>query len=160
MKLKQCEAGHFYDGDKYPDCPYCNSDLLAAGDSGIVTAAEKPAAAPVGTPGGPVAGWLVVLDGPARGRDLRLGQGRTVLGVDEAGWPATLSHDAALSVRQAEVIYDPQEGSFTLAPGTAQELAYLNGRAVVAPQPLAAGAELRLGGARLRFVPFCGEFRW
>ena len=28
------------------------------------------------------------------------------------------------------------------------------------PQPLAAGDTLALGKASLRFVPFCGEFRW
>ena len=24
MKLMRCEKGHFYDGDKYDDCPYCS----------------------------------------------------------------------------------------------------------------------------------------
>ena len=28
MKLTKCENGHFYDSDKYPECPYCNADLL------------------------------------------------------------------------------------------------------------------------------------
>lgn len=28
MKLSKCANGHFYDSDKYPECPYCNTDLL------------------------------------------------------------------------------------------------------------------------------------
>lgn len=157
MKLTKCPSGHFYDGDKYPECPYCNTGLLGGAAGVLVTAAERPAEA---APAGPVAGWLVVLDGPARGRDLRLGQGRTVLGAGGDGGPATLSHDAPLSARQAEVVYDPQDGGFTLLPGSSQELVYRNGKAVLAPAPLAAGDTVGLAGARLRFVPFCGEFRW
>ena len=45
MKLSKCANGHFYDSDKYPECPYCNTDLLK--DHAIVHEgeAEPPAAA-------------------------------------------------------------------------------------------------------------------
>lgn len=84
MKLTKCASGHFYDADKYPECPYCNTGLQT--DSSIVrsgAAEESPEGTPVepavpaAAPAGPVAGWLVVLDGEAKGRDLRLGVGRT-----------------------------------------------------------------------------------
>lgn len=63
MKLSKCESGHFYDSDKYPECPYCNTELLK--DHSIVHEgeAEQPAAVDKAAPAGPVAGWLVVLDG-------------------------------------------------------------------------------------------------
>ena len=63
MKLTKCENGHFYDSDKYPECPYCNTDLLR--DRSIVRTgeAEQPAAVETAAPAGPVTGWLVVLDG-------------------------------------------------------------------------------------------------
>ena len=82
MKLTKCENGHFYDSDKYPECPYCNTDLLR--DRSIVRTgeAEQPAAVETAAPAGPVTGWLVVLDGPAKGRDLRLGVGRSFLGLE------------------------------------------------------------------------------
>lgn len=106
-------------------------------------------------------GWLVVLDGPARGRDLRLGIGRSFLGLDGTGAPVTLQADAPLGVRQAVVVYDDQTDAFTLLPGSSQELCYLAGQAVLQPQPLTGGEELKLGSATLRFVPFCGGgFRW
>lgn len=161
MKLCKCDHGHFYDGDKYPQCPYCNTELQKQ-DGGIVNAApgtpaqeESPA-----MPEGPVAGWLVVLGGVYCGRDYRLGQGRSFFGLDETGQPVPLSADAPLSRRLLAVAYDPETGDFTALPGSGQELAYVNGKANLTPQPLAAGDEIRLGGTALRFVPFCGAFRW
>lgn len=119
------------------------------------------AAAQAAAPAGPVTGWLVVLDGPARGRDLRLGIGRSFLGLDDAGAPITLSADAPLSARQAVVVYDAEKNSFVLLPGSSQELCYLGEEAVLAPSPLTGGETLRLGGAALTFVPLCGgAFHW
>ena len=40
MKLTKCDKGHFYDADKYPECPYCNTALQKDGGSGTVTAAD------------------------------------------------------------------------------------------------------------------------
>lgn len=52
MKLSKCESGHFYDSDKYPECPYCNTELLK--DHSIVHEgeAEQPAAVDKAAPGG------------------------------------------------------------------------------------------------------------
>ena len=112
-------------------------------------------------PAGPVTGWLVVLDGPAKGRDLRLGVGRSFLGLDVDGTPVTLSADAPLSARRAVLVYDEEKSAFTLLPGSSQELCYLGGDAVLTPQPLTGGETLRMGGAAMKFVPFCGaEFHW
>ena len=161
MKLTKCENGHFYDSDKYPECPYCNTDLLR--DRSIVRTgeAEQPAAVETAAPAGPVAGWLVVLDGPAKGRDLRLGVGRSFLGLDADGTPVTLSADAPLSARRAVLVYDEEKSAFTLLPGSSQELCYLGGDAVLTPQPLTGGETLRMGGTAMKFVPFCGaEFHW
>ena len=158
MKLTKCPNAHFYDADKHPDCPYCNGGLEAG--SAIAqpgTAAEVDLAAPKG----PVTGWLVVLDGVAKGRDLRLGIGRSFLGLDADGTPVTLSADAPLSARQAAVVYDAEKNAFTLLPGSSQELCYLGEDALLEPQPLTGGEVLRLGGAALQFVPFCGaDFHW
>ena len=161
MKLTKCENGHFYDSDKYPECPYCNTDLLR--DRSIVRTgeAEQPAAVETAAPAGPVTGWLVVLDGPAKGRDLRLGVGRSFLGLDADGTPVTLSADAPLHLRQAVLVYDGEAKTYTLLPGSSQELCYLEGAALLAPQELAGDETLRLGTAALKFVPFCGaEFHW
>lgn len=168
MKLTKCASGHFYDADKYPECPYCNTDLQK--DSSIVHSGtvEEPAegaaaepAIPAAAPAGPVTGWLVVLDGDAKGRDLRLGVGRTFLGLDKDGTPVTLSADAPLSLRQAVLVYDSEAKTYMLLPGSSQELCYLEGTALLEPQELAGEETLRLGTATLKFVPFCGpDFSW
>ena len=127
MKLTKCGNGHFYDSDKYPECPYCNTDLLR--DRSIVRTgeAEQPAAVETAAPAGPVTGWLVVLDGPAKGRDLRLGVGRSFLGLDADGTPVTLSADAPLSARRAVLVYDEEKSAFTL-PARLVAGAVLSGR--------------------------------
>ena len=139
MKLTKCEQGHFYDGEKYPACPYCNTDLQA--DTAIVRTRTAAAPAETGTPEGPVTGWMVVLDG--------------------AEGPVTLNPDAPLGARMATVVYDEAVSLFTLLPGSSQQLCYLAGEAVLEPQPLLAGQELKLGASTLRFVPLCGSaFHW
>ena len=162
MKLTKCEQGHFYDGDKYPACPYCNTDLQTENAIVHTSAAAQEDPAEAAPPEGPVTGWLVVVDDPGRGHDLRLGIGRTFLGLDAEAAPITLSPDAPLGARQAAVVYDEAAGAFTLLPGSSQQLCYLGGRAVLEPRPLAGGKEeLKLGAATLRFVPFCGSrFHW
>lgn len=121
------------------------------------TAAEAALAAPKG----PVAGWLVVLDGPARGQDLRLGEGRNFLGVDAAGNPAVLDANSPLAVRRGIVVYDPQDNNWCALPGSSNELCTLNGKSLIEKMPLTAGDTFAVGGAQLRFVPLCGpEFNW
>lgn len=159
MKLSKCESGHFYDADKYPECPYCNTALQKAA-GGIVAASSVTGAGRAAQPDGPVTGWLVVLDGSAKGRDLRLGEGRSILGVDADGAPITLDANAPLGERLATLAYDTADGSFTLLPGTAQALCYLEQKSVLTPCPLKGGETLKLGEANLKFVPFCGDFKW
>lgn len=159
MKLTKCPNGHFYDADKHPECPYCNGGLETG--SAIArpgTAAEAGLAA---APKGPVTGWLVVLDGPARGQDLRLGEGRNFLGVDAAGNPAVLDANSPLAVRRGIVVYDPQDNNWCALPGSSNELCTLNGKSLIEKMPLTAGDIFAVGGAQLRFVPLCGpEFNW
>ena len=169
MKLSKCDNGHFFDSDKYPECPYCNTALLKDSGSGIVVPAH--AAGDAGAPGvplapatpeGPVTGWLVVLNGIKGGCDYRLGEGRSFFGLDPANEnaPTPLSPDAPLSARLLIIAYDPATAEFTALPGAGQALVYLNGKAILTPQLLKSNDELNLGDARLRFIAFCGNFRW
>ena len=108
-----------------------------------------------------MAGWLVVLDGPARGQDLRLGEGRNFLGVDAAGNPAVLGANSPLAVRRGIVVYDPQDNNWCALPGSSNELCTLNGKSLIEKMPLTAGNTFAVGGAQLRFVPLCGpKFNW
>ena len=144
--------------------PACRPILPSCAAAQRKKARKRPRAepaVPAAAPAGPVAGWLVVLDGEAKGRDLRLGVGRTFLGLDKDGTPVTLSADAPLSLRQAVLVYDGEAKTYTLLPGSSQELCYLGDTALLEPQELAGEETLRLGTATLKFVPFCGpDFSW
>ena len=153
MKLTKCPNGHFYDADKHPECPYCNGGLEAG--SAIAQPGTAAEAGLVAAPKGPV------LDGPARGQDLRLGEGRNFLGVDAAGNPAVLDANSPLAVRRGIVVYDPQDNNWCALPGSSNELCTLNGKSLIEKMPLTAGDTFAVGGAQLRFVPLCGpEFNW
>ena len=141
--------------------PACRPILPSCAAAQRKKARKRPRQNRLVRPAGPVAGWLVVLDGEAKGRDLRLGVGRTFLGLDKDGTPVTLSADAPLSLRQAVLVYDGEAKTYTLLPGSSQELCYLGDTALLEPQELAGEETLRLGAATLKFVPFCGpDFSW
>lgn len=141
-----------------------NAPIAMAGWRPGSAIARPGAAAEAGlaaAPKGPVTGWLVVLDGPARGQDLRLGEGRNFLGVDAAGNPAVLDANSPLAVRRGIVVYDPQDNNWCALPGSSNELCTLNGKSLIEKMPLTAGDTFAVGGAQLRFVPLCGpEFNW
>ena len=159
MKLTKCPNGHFYDADKHPEGRYCNGGLEAG--SAIARPGAAAEAGLAAASKGPVAGWLVVLDGPARGQDLRLGEGRNFLGVDAAGNPAVLDANSPLAVRRGIVVYDPQDNNWCALPGSSNELCTLNGKSLIEKMPLTAGDTFAVGGAQLRFVLLCGpEFNW
>ena len=110
----------------------------------------------------PVAGWLVIVEGPGEGHDLRIGVGRHDLGRDRANRIALPFGDTRISRRgHLWVNYDPLNGAFSVAPGNSTNLAYLNDAAIEERMPLADGATVTVGRTKLRFVAFCGEgFAW
>ncbi len=118
------------------------------------------------TPGGeevdPVAGWLVVVEGPGTGRDLRIGVGRSDLGRSGDNRIALPFGDTRISRRcHLWVNYDPRHHMFSVAPGRGTNLAYLGETAIEERMPLADGATIAVGKTRLRFVAFCGtDFDW
>ena len=110
----------------------------------------------------PVAGWLVIVEGPGAGRDLRIGVGRNDLGRDGDNRIPLPFGDTRISRRKhLWVNYDPLNRAFSVAPGNSTNLAYLNDAAIEEGMPLADGATITVGRTILRFVAFCGEgFAW
>ena len=110
----------------------------------------------------PVAGWLVIVEGPGAGRDLRIGVGRNALGRDADNRIALPFGDTRIS-RKAHlwVTYDPRNRAFSIAPGNSSNLAHLDGAAIEQRLPLPDGATITVGRTTLRFVGFCGDgFNW
>lgn len=110
----------------------------------------------------PVAGWLVVVDGPGTGTDLRVGIGQNMVGRDPENRIGLAFGDRKISRRDhLRVNYDHERRVFSVVPGASANLAYLNGTAIEQRSALAAGDTIRIGRTTLRFVAFCGDdFNW
>ncbi len=111
---------------------------------------------------GRVAGWLVIVEGPGTGRDLRIGVGRNELGRNPACRIPLPHGDRRISRRKHLFInYDPENRSFSATPGNGPNLSHCNGSAIVERRELSAHDVIRCGRTKLRFVPFCGDdFTW
>ena len=184
--MKQCANGHFYDENRYQECPYCEGSAAApaagGGDVGKTVAAApvnedigKTVAAPgmqadagktvafVGEDRNfdPVVGYCIVADGPMRGMDFRLHSGRNFIGRS-AEMDITLADDETVSREGHAVIsYDERSNRFHISPGVGRGIAYLNGNEVAGSEELAAYDLIEVGSTKLIFLPLCGErFLW
>ena len=111
----------------------------------------------------PVSGWLVVVEGPGKGRDVRIGTGRNDLGRGPDNRIPLAFGDTGIS-RKAHlwITYDHLNQAFSVVPGeNSTNLAHLNGVAIDTRLPLEDGATIRIGRTVLRFVALCGYgFNW
>ncbi|WP_295882313.1 FHA domain-containing protein [uncultured Thiohalocapsa sp.] len=109
----------------------------------------------------PVVGWLVCIEGPDKGRDFRIHTERNFIGRDPS-MDIAIGGDASISrLNHTVVSYNPKKHSFSIAPGDARGLTYVNEDELLAAQALTAYDVIELGASKLLFVPFCGDrFTW
>jgi hypothetical protein len=187
MALERCRQGHYYDPGMHTTCPHCgvpDLDLgrtvprrpaseFATGTSEVRTQ-PRDAPAPGGSEPGvtvgvmrekigidPVVGWLVCVEGPDKGMDYRIRAENNSIGRSEQMRICIDGDDSVSRDNHALISFDPKSNLFTLVPGLAKGLVYLNEQAVFTPQPLHPFSKIQLGKTMLLFVPLCGElFQW
>lgn len=122
-------------------------------------AADSPgASAAQGAEAGPVVGWLVVVEGPGRGRSVELGYGMNIVGRGSENRIVLGFGDDQISTDDHfRIAYDGANRRFHLVPGRGTNLVYLAGSPLLSPVPLDSHAEIRVGSTALRFVPLCGD---
>lgn len=110
----------------------------------------------------PVVGWLVIVEGPGKGRSVQLGYGSNSLGRGATDRVKLDFGDDQISRNgHAVVTYDPRGRKFYVQHGGGTNLTYLGDDPVLAPTELPAQGRIGIGNTVLRFVPFCGtEFDW
>lgn len=110
----------------------------------------------------PVVGWLVIIDGPGQGRDLRITPGMNRIGRDASMNVQIDFGDEAISRSEhAFIIYDPQKNVFFLRHGSGQNLTYLNDDIVMEAKMLQPFDRIKVGETECLFVPFCSDqFYW
>lgn len=189
MNLTKCPNGHFYDGDRFAECPHCLqtefqqteplSGPIPFGSSQPVMQAEpmkQPAppfvsqAADEGVTIGqyqrilgvePVVGWLVCIKGEYFGESFKLHSGKNFIGR-ASDMDIILGLDKSVSRnRHACVIYEPRSRVFIAQPGESRELFYLNDDVVLDNVKMKAHDVLQIGETKLMIIPCCGEqFSW
>ena len=110
----------------------------------------------------PVSGWLVVVDGPGKGRVVALGYGMNSIGRGQDERARVDFGDDQISRKgHAIVTYESRGRKFYVQPGQGTNLAYLGNDAVLMPTELAPHSEVLIGNTTLRFVPLCNDaFDW
>uniref|UniRef100_A0A7V4LDI0 FHA domain-containing protein n=1 Tax=Desulfobacca acetoxidans TaxID=60893 RepID=A0A7V4LDI0_9BACT len=187
LKLKRCNAGHYYDPTIDAACPFCAASKPESSTTRPLKEPREATAAPEGVtypqgqiprgqPGGreqqegvtvgyfprkigidPVVGWLVCIAGPDRGRDFRLHSERNFIGRSEKMDVCIRGDNGISRENHAIVTFDPRSHSFRLQPGDGRALVYHNGQGVDISVDLKPYDIIELGETRLQFVPFCGE---
>lgn len=112
---------------------------------------------------GPVVGWLVVVNGPGKGRSVELGYGMNAIGRGDKNRVQLAFGDQEISRdKHAMVTYDPRGGKFFLQHGDSTNLTYLEDSPVLSPTEILNGQTIRIGDSTVvKFVALCGpDFHW
>ena len=176
MAIVQCPKGHFYDDDKYFQCPHCGVSLVTESRDGSNFALEDETVflsdlepeeddATVafwgnGSENEYVTGWLVCIDGPAKGEDYRLHYGFNRIG---RSYKMDVCIEEDLQVTRdnhCSIVYEVRENEFYIMPSTGT-VTYLNNEIVMESKKIVTGDRIRIGKSLLEFVAFCrGEKKW
>lgn len=108
----------------------------------------------------PVVGWLVCIEGPARGTDYRLHAGYNYIGRESGD--VRIRGDQQISRQNhAMVAYDSGEHLYFVGPSAGRNLIKVNGHAVLQAVALKNYDVISIGTTRLIFMGLCGEaFSW
>jgi len=110
----------------------------------------------------PVVGWLVITQGPGRGKAVSVFAGMNSVGRSAGQRVRVDFGDQSISGEGACFItFEPKRRTFHISHGGKANIVYLNDEAVLTPMPLAGGHVVTVGETKLRFVPLCGpDFNW
>ena len=130
--------------------------------TGTASAGSSPASNELEYASDPVVGWLVIVNGPGKGKSLSLGYGMNSLGRDANERVSLNFGDEEISrAGHAMLSYDPRGRKFYFQHGGGANLSYIGDVPVLQPTLLSGGEIISVGKTVLRFCPFCGpEFDW
>ncbi len=129
---------------------------------GIGGARSEPAQTSAAAGFDPIVGWLVIVDGPGRGKAVEVFAGMNSLGRSPGQRIRIDFGDASISGEGAAFItFEPKRQTFHVSHGGKANIVYLNDEAVLTPMPLVHGNTIAIGETKLRFVQLCGpDFSW
>ncbi len=114
---------------------------------------------PAATPKRYVVGWLVGLNGTARGESYPVRIGRNILGRDRRS--DVVINDDQASSHHADLVFRPEERRFILMDHNSTNGTYVNDAEIEPRRDLATNDVIRIGSHRFLFMPLCKEdFFW
>jgi hypothetical protein len=106
-----------------------------------------------------VVGWLVGLNGTARGESYPVRIGRNILGRDRRS--DVVVNDDQASSHHADLVFRPEERRFILMDHNSTNGTYVNDAEIEPRRDLAVNDIIRIGSHRFLFMPLCKEdFFW
>jgi hypothetical protein len=110
----------------------------------------------------PVAGWLVIVQGPGKGSSVQVGYGWSSIGRDQTNRIVLNFGDTSITGdKHARILYDSESRKFKVANDQGINPTRVNGDAIDSAVVLKNGDLIKVGATVLRFVPFCGtDFDW
>ncbi len=175
MAIIMCSNGHYYDNEKFFQCPYCGISFDFIKESGTNLEDSTVRLSDVNTNDEDrtisfwkseennrdyITGWLVCIDGPEKGRDYRLHYGFNRIGRSYQ-MDICIEDDMQITRdNHCSIAYDVKENEFSVMPSTGT-LTYLNDQMLMENEKIKDGDKIRIGQTTLEFVAFCkGEKRW
>ena len=105
-----------------------------------------------------LAGWLVAIGGPAKGRDYKLYYGWNKIGRDTS-MDIYIPNDKGISrENHVAIVYEDKKNIFYLI-NQSGSLTYLNDKLVTDIKILENGDEIKIGDTQFVFIKFCTEGR-
>jgi len=106
-----------------------------------------------------VVGWLIGLNGGARGESFSVRIGRNVIGRDRRS--DIVVNDYQASSHHADLVFRPEERRFILMDHNSTNGTYVNEAEIEPRRDLTANDVVRIGSQKFLFMPLCHEgFYW
>ena len=187
MNIVKCTNGHFFDSDKYEECPYCaekgehvfkeRNDLddqkTIAGNiandiffenqlterylENVKDDEKTISLSIVSGNNRPVVGWLMCISGSQKGRALSVFFGRNFAGRAKSMDIRLTDDDYISRDNHFSIVYDPKSNKFSLVPGGGET--HINNMVVNNVQQLYEDDVIEVGQTKYLFVPYCKEGR-
>ncbi len=185
--MKKCEQGHYFDTNRYTQCPFCaNSVSPYAKERDLVTVSmpvnnvtveevarlvstgkncnnEEPRTIGLfsSMKGNDfVTGWLVCVGGVEYGRDFRLHHGFNRIGCSPAMDVCISDGVQVANEIHCQIVYENKTNIFYLVPSK-ELIVYVNGESVFDAVQIRTGDKIEIGNTVLQLIAFCeGDRRW
>lgn len=184
MQVIVCKEGHYYDSNKYRECPVCKRNAQRMeGDKTESKSSpsleprrvqpqymEWKEAAEIADPNRTqmeqeelpinsyITGWLVCVEGPERGRDYRLRAGFNRIGRSHKMDVCIFEDDGISRNTHCSIVYEYRKNQFLLVP---EGMTWKAEELLEGPVELVNGDRFKIGDTVLEFIAFCrGQIKW